>query len=177
MLVLANTDGLGFNLHQFGQRVLQATGNGYGTTDGDVQFREFSGGQLGSGIHRSSGFVDHDFLDLATAAVDLLQHITNKFIGFPAAGTVTDSDQIHLMTGDQGHEHGFGFGEPVLGWGRVNRRVINHLAGLVNHRDLHTGTQSGIQADGGMRTGRSGQQQVFQVVGKHLDSGLFRTFS
>ena len=46
VLVLAYTDALGFNLHQFGQRVHESTTDGYGTTYRHIVFRELLAGNL-----------------------------------------------------------------------------------------------------------------------------------
>ena len=47
VLILADADGFGIDLHQFGQRVLQAAGDGDGAAQRHVHVREFLGGQLG----------------------------------------------------------------------------------------------------------------------------------
>ena len=59
----------------------------------------------------------------------------------------------------------------------VNRAVVDHLAGAINHRHFHTGTQAGVQAQGRARAGRSQQQQVFQIGGKHVDGFSFSGFA
>jgi hypothetical protein len=46
MLVLADADGLRVDLDQLGERILQASSNGNGTADGDVQVGKFLGRQL-----------------------------------------------------------------------------------------------------------------------------------
>ncbi len=47
--------------------------------------------------------------------------------------------------------------------------MIQHFTGSIDSRHFHTGAQTGVQTDGGTRPGRSRQQQVFQVTGKHVD--------
>ena len=65
VLVLADADGFGVDLDQFGQRVLQAAGNGDGAADRDVEVGEFLGGEFGGGIDRGAGFGNDDLLSAA----------------------------------------------------------------------------------------------------------------
>ena len=51
VLVLAHADAFRVDLHQFGQRIHQATANADGTTHSDVVVRELVAGDLGGGIH------------------------------------------------------------------------------------------------------------------------------
>ena len=52
---------------------------------------------------------------------------------------------------------------------RVDGGGVDQLAGGVDHGDLDAGAYAGVQAHDHMRTGGRGQQQVTQVVRKHLD--------
>ena len=103
VLVLAHADGFRIDLHQLGQRVLQAAGNGHGATEGHVQIREFPGGGFRSGVHRGAGFGHHDLLDVALAGLD---HFAGQLVGFPAGGAVTNGDQFHLVLQAQGGQCG-----------------------------------------------------------------------
>ena len=59
VLVLAHADGLGVDLHQLCQRVLQAAGDGNGAAQGNVKLRELLGRQLGGGVDRRPRLADH----------------------------------------------------------------------------------------------------------------------
>ena len=61
VLVLADADRFGVDLDQFGQRVLQAAGDGHGTADRNVEVGEFLGGEFGGGIDRGAGFGNDNF--------------------------------------------------------------------------------------------------------------------
>ena len=52
---------------------------------------------------------------------------------------------------------------------RVDHGGVDHLAGLVDHRDLHAGAHAGVQPHGGARSGGSGEQQILQIAREHLD--------
>src|SRR5690606_40501332 len=92
VLVLADADGLGIDLHQLGQRVLQAAGDGHGTAQRHVQVGEFAGGQFGSRVHRGAGLADHDLGELQ--ARQLPDQLAGQLVGFAAGGTVADGDQV-----------------------------------------------------------------------------------
>ena len=46
MLILSDTNGLGIDLYQFGERILYPAGNRYGPTDGHIIVRQFFTGQF-----------------------------------------------------------------------------------------------------------------------------------
>ena len=54
---------------------------------------------------------------------------------------------------------------------------IENLAGGVDHRDLATGANAGVNAHRIARSGRGGQQQVFEIAGEHADGLDFRAFA
>ena len=60
VLVLADADRFRFDLHQLGQRILQAAGDGDGAAQADVEIGEFLRRQFGRGIDRRAGFRDGD---------------------------------------------------------------------------------------------------------------------
>ncbi len=92
VLVLADADRLGIDLDQFCQRVLQPAGDGNGTADGDVNIREFGGGQSRGGIDRGTGFVDQYRLDILLG--QCLAHRLGQLLGFARGGAVAHGDQL-----------------------------------------------------------------------------------
>ena len=60
---------------------------------------------------------------------------------------------------------------------RVDRRGFDQFAGRIDHRDLHTGADAGVQAHHHARAGGCGQEQIAQIVGKHLDGDFFGVFT
>ena len=74
VLVLPNADGLGVDLHQLRQRVLQAAGDGNGAAQVDIVFREFLAGQLGGGIDRGACFADNGILHRQAAFRNEFRH-------------------------------------------------------------------------------------------------------
>ena len=60
---------------------------------------------------------------------------------------------------------------------RVNRRGFDQLASRIDHRHLHPGANARVQPHHHARAGGRGQQQITQVVGKHLDGDFFGVFA
>jgi hypothetical protein len=56
---------------------------------------------------------------------------------------------------------------------RKDRGGVHQFAGGIDHRHLNTGADAWVQAHHYSRSGRSRQQQVAQIVGKHLDRHFF----
>ena len=63
MLVLADADALRVDLHQLGQRVLQAAGDRHRAAQAHVQIGQLVGRELGGRVDRRPRLADHDFLD------------------------------------------------------------------------------------------------------------------
>ena len=167
VLVLADADGFRVDLHQFGQRVLQATSDGHCATDRHVEVREFLGGQLRRRVHRSACFGDHDLGHLHGWV--FFDQLGGQLVGFAAGGAVADGDQVHRVLGAQGGQDRQGLVPLVVRYVWVHGSVVQQLAGGVDHRDLATGAQARVEAQGGTRASRCGQQQVVQVMGEHVD--------
>ena len=117
MLVLAHADGLGVNLHQLGQRVLQAPGNAGRAAQADVNVGHFLAGELAGAVNRSARLAHHHLLHgrCAWQASQLLDQVAGQFVGLAAGGAVANGDQVDLVLFAQ-----FGQGEkravPVFAW-------------------------------------------------------------
>ena len=143
MLVLADANGFRVDFHQLGQRILQATGDGYRAAQRHVHVREFFGGQLGGRIHRSASLGDHDLGQLQ--ARQLLDQVSGQLVGLAAGGAVADGDQVHRMFGAQFGEDRQG-AVPVIAWCvRVNRRGFQHFAGGIDYGHFAAGAQAGVE--------------------------------
>ncbi|MNC17391.1 hypothetical protein D3C75_652680 [compost metagenome] len=160
MLILAHTDRFRVDFHQFGQRVLQTTGDRHGTTQGDIQVREFKCGQLRRGVNRRARFADDHLL--GGHFRELFLQIEEEALGLAGGGTVADRHQLNVVLLTQGCHCYCGLGG--LTGVRINGIGSHQLAGAVNHGHLHAGTQAGIEAHGGAQARRSGHQQVVQVI-------------
>ena len=63
VLVLADADGLGIELHQFRQRIHEPAADGDRAAHGEVVVGKLLAGDLGRGIDRGAALVDHDDRD------------------------------------------------------------------------------------------------------------------
>ena len=153
VLVLANADGLGRNLDEFCQRVLQAAAQAHGAAYGDVQVGIFLAGKLGSGVHRCAGLVDDGVSQSRCLLGDKLR---DDFLGLAAGGAVADDDGVDAVLLDEAGELALGAGDVVARLGGVDHAVVEQLAGLVHDGDLAAGAVAGSSASTrAPRTGRA----------------------
>ena len=133
VLVLAHADGLGVDLHQLRQRVLEPPGDGHGGAEVHVILGELLRRQLGGGVHRGPGLADDHIADPAPYRPDKLH---GHLLGLPGGGAVADGDMGHAVAADEGGE-GLDAGLLLpLAVGGVDHRSVQHLAGAVHHRHL-----------------------------------------
>ena len=121
VLVLAHADGLGRNLDELCQRVLQATTQAHGAAHGDVQVGVFLTGELGGGVHRRAGFVDDG---VAKAGRLLGDELRDDFLGLAAGGAVADDDGVDAVLLDEAGELALGAGDVVARLGWVDHAVV-----------------------------------------------------
>ena len=81
------------------------------------------------------------------------------------------------MLGDQRRQRRLRASEIVARLERIDGRGVHDLAGGVDGGDLDAGAHAGIEPQRRPRAGRSGQQQIFKVVGEHLDRLFFRALA
>ena len=121
VLVLAHADGLGRNLDELCQRVLQAAAQAHGATHGDVQVGIFLAGELGGGVHRRAGLVDDG---VAKAGCLLGDELRDDFLGLAAGGAVADDDGVDAVLFDEAGELALGAGDVVARLGGVDHAVV-----------------------------------------------------
>ena len=167
MLVLADADGLGVDLDQLGQRVLQPPGDRDRAAERDVELGEFGGGVRGGRIDAGAR-LGHDHLGQLEVRVPLDQ-VGGQPVGLPGGGAVADGDQLGVVLPGQPGQRGQGLVPAPVRLVRVDGRGPGDLAGGVGDRHLDAGAEAGVEADGGPLPRRGGQQQVTQVGGEHPD--------
>ena len=121
VLVLAHADGLGRNLNELCQRVLQAAAQAHGATNGDVQVGVFLTGELGGGVHRRAGLIDDG---VAKAGRLLGNELRDDFLGLAAGGAVADDDGVDAILLDEAGELALGAGDVVARLGGVDHAVV-----------------------------------------------------
>ena len=99
VLILADADGLGVELDQFGQRVLQAARDGDGAADGQVEIRKLLARDIGGGIDGGAGFVDRHAEDRGEAF--LLEEVAHEGVGLARSSAVADGDGPDVVFRDQ----------------------------------------------------------------------------
>ena len=162
MLILTHTDGLGVDLYQLCQRILQPAGNGYRGAQIHIKLREFLGCQLRCGIHRCTRLIDDHVADLREAA----QHLHGHGLGFPGSGAVADGDMLHLMAADEGGKGIDGLQLLPLAEGGIYHRGGKHLTGGIHHRHHAAVAVAGVKTHGHKALYRRLHQKRLQVQGE-----------
>ena len=174
VLVLADADGLGIDLHQFGEGVLQAPGDGDGAAQGHVQVGEFLRRQGRGGIDGGAGLGDEDLG--GAAAVQAAQELVGEAVGLARGGAVADGDEVHPVPFHQGLEGVQGLVPAFLRRVRVDGGGLQKAAGGVHHRHLDAGAKAGVQTHDRLRAGGGGHEHVLEVGGEDGDGLLLGPF-
>ncbi|EGY01038.1 hypothetical protein AZA_29053 [Nitrospirillum viridazoti Y2] len=172
MLVLADADGLRIDLHQFGQRVLQAPRDGDGAAQADVQVGEFLGRHFRCGIDRGASLRNHDLGQFQLR--ELGHDVGGQLVRLARRRAVADGDQADIVPAGQGRQRGDRAHPVAARLVRVDGGGLQQLAGGVHHGDLHTGADARIQPQGGALAGGRRQQQAFQVTAEDGDGLILR---
>ena len=185
VLVLADADALGVDLHQLGQRVLQAARDAGGAAQTHIHVGQFLAGVFAGRIDRGAGFAD-DYLfnswwRLFCKRCSLFLHqfdqVARELVGLAAGGAVANGDELHTVFGHQLGQR-VQAAVPVLArLVRVDGGGVDQLAGGINHGHLHAGADAGVEPHDGLGAGGRGQQQVAQVVAEDLDGHLLGIFA
>ena len=168
MLVEAHSDGLGVDFHQLRQGVLQAAADGDGSTDGQIQLREFFTGNVAGRIDGGSVLVHYGVQHLREVFADDFGH---NLLNLPCSRTVAHGHQLDIVLED-GLADGGSCG--VGGAHLLDDKVPQKLAGFVQ------GGALGSSADSWVNTQHTGSldgllhQQVFQVFAEDADSVAVR---
>ena len=144
VLVLAYADGLGRNLDELCQRVLQAAAQAHGATYGDIQVGILLACELGGGVHRCAGLVDDGVSQPRSLLGDELR---DDFLGLAAGGAVADDDGVDAVLLDEASELALGAGDVVARLGGVDHAVVEQLAGLVHDGGFAAGAVARIERE------------------------------
>ena len=167
MLILSDADRLGVDLHELGERVLEAAGNRDGAAYGEVEIGKLLPRKIRSRVDGCAGFVDCHAEN--GVQLFLLEELADERVGLARGRSVADGDGAHLVLRDQGEECTLRAGDIVLRLMGINDGVFQELAGVVNHRDLATRPDTGIDGQDAQRPGGRGEQQVLQILAEDLD--------
>ena len=166
VLVLAHADGLGRNLDELCQRVLQATTQAHGTAYGDIQIGVFLAGELGGGVHRCAGLVDDGVAQPGRLLGDELR---DNFFGLAAGSAVADDDGVDAVLLDEAGELALGAGDVVARLGGVDHAVVEQLAGLVHNGDLAAGAVARVEREHTGAADGARREQALEILGKDVD--------
>jgi hypothetical protein len=98
MLILPDSDRFGIDLDKLGERVLETSGDGDGTADGEVEVGKLLAGDVGCGVDAGSRLGDGDgeeVVELARA-----EEVADEGVGLSGGGSVADGDGADIVLGD-----------------------------------------------------------------------------
>jgi len=91
MLVLAHANGFRIDLHELRERVLEPARDADGSAHRQVEVRKLLYRRFTRRIDGCAGLVHHKLYGLP---LQLLEHLANELVRFPAGGPVADGDQL-----------------------------------------------------------------------------------
>ncbi len=167
VLVLAHADRFGIDLHQLGERVLQAARNGDGAAHREVEIGKLLPGDIRGGVDAGAALADghgENAVELALA-----QKLAHKLIGLASGGAVANGDGAHVVLRHQLLQNFGRLLQPALRGEGIHHVMGKKLAGLIDNRELAAGAQAGVDAQHGDRSGGRREQQVVQIVAEDRD--------
>ena len=169
VLILSHADGLGVDLHQLGQGILEPPGDGHGASQVHIVLWKLLGGQLAGGVHRRPRLADDHIAQPAPQAADELH---GRLLRLPAGRSVADGDVLHPVLPHQLGQPGNGLLPLPRTVGGVDHRGVQHLSGAVHHRHLTAHAVAGVQSHGHPALHRGLHQQGLQIQGEGADGPL-----
>jgi len=160
VLILSHADGLGVDLHQLGQGILEPPGDGHGASQVHIVLWKLLGGQLAGGVHRRPRLADDHIAQPAPQAADELH---GRLLRLPAGRSIADGDVLHPVLPHQLGQPGNGLLPLPRTVGGVDHRGVQHLSGAVHHRHLTAHAVAGVQSHGHPALHRGLHQQGLQI--------------
>ena len=95
VLILADSDRLGIDLDQLGERVLQPAGNGNGAAHGEIEIGKLLPRNLRGGVDAGAGLADGHGKNVIQ--LPLAQEIAHESIRLAGSRAVADGDGAHVV--------------------------------------------------------------------------------
>jgi hypothetical protein len=163
VLILADADRLGVELHEFGERVHEAAADGDGAADGDVVIGELLAGDLAGGVDRGAGSLTITMGSRAEPSVRTNASVSRPAVPLPMAMASTLKNFTKPVS--------FSFASPPWRSGKDDV-VVQELALAIEEHDLAAGADAGVDGHDGLLAERGGEEEFAQVVGEDLDAGF-----
>ena len=172
VLILAHADRLGIDLHQLGERVLHAPGDGHRAAQGHVVLREFLRRQLAGRVDARARLADDHVLD----ARQLGQKRGDELLALARGRAVADGNRRDLMPARHGEDQLLGRGLlPLLpGEGEMAHAGLQHLARLIDDRQLAARAEARVHAQRHLAADGRLHEQLLHVLAKDTDRALVR---
>ena len=152
VLILADAHGLGVNLHELRQRVLQAAGDGSRRPLTDIEVGKLFRSQRRCAVDRSPGFAyDYIFQRLFPGPLGrfllLFKEIGNDLLRLPGSSPVSNGKDRDVVLIYQTVKDDLGLFHLVLGGRRVDDCRIKNPSGRIDDGQLAAGTKGRVPAE------------------------------
>ena len=151
VLVLADADALGVDLHQLGQRVLQAARDRDGAAHGDVEVRELLARDLARAVHAGARLVHHDDGHVPMPSSLHGARAGTLSVSRPAVPLPTAMARIVACVEHLARASFLRLARLPSSVCEVDDVVRRYLPDVVDDRELAAGAQAGIDAEHRLR--------------------------
>ena len=173
VLVLPYADGLGIDLDQFCQRILQAARNGCCAALSHIKLRKLFRRQFASRIYGCSRFI-HDHIGNRT--LQFFDETYDHLLRFTGCRAVAQRDQIHVVFVDQFLQFRLGFRYFILRCGRIDHFGIQYLTRRIHDGQFTSGTERRVPAKYDFAADGLLHQQLLQIAPEYGDSSVLCRF-
>ena len=147
VLVLADADALGIDLHQLGERILQAARDADRAAHREVEVGELFARDVARRVDARARLADRH-AERPPSSPSAREHLAHERLGLAAVGAVADRDRARACTSGRARAASAARArERVVALHEVDRRVLEELAGRVDDRALAAGALPGIDAE------------------------------
>src|SRR5690606_37833372 len=105
---------------------------------------------------------------------EVFQDLRDQSVCFSTGGAVADGYKLDLVAANDRRKGGHGTSDIVPRLEGIYGVSIEQLSGSVDNRDLDTGTNAGIETEGGLHPSGSREQEGLHVLHEHIDRLYFR---
>ncbi len=164
VLVEAHPDGLGVDLHELSEGVLEAAADRDGAADGQVELGELLAGGVARRVDRGPVLVD----DGEFAAEGVLGYgLGDDLLHLVARGAVADGDELQVVLLHRGGDRLPRLVGLLL---LEDHEVVEELAGLVEGGALRARADAGVDAEDAGALDRRLHEEVLEVGGEDRDA-------
>ena len=169
VLVEADADGPGVDLHEFGQKILEAPADADRCAQRGFEVRELFPGERAVGVGARARLVDDRVLEVQVVFLD---DLGDEFFGGAASGAVADRDGLDAVASDRRQEGRLAFEPLFFRFVRIEDGFGEQPAIRLEDGDLAPAAEARLDDQDARIGERRRHQEAFEVGCENLD-GVF----